>query len=385
MTQDRMWPRWVPITAAGFALLIAVLSPFTHVVGPANGPVMALLVLSVLPWVVETWRMETGRGMLPRAVFALGVFAPLALLNLGGEWFGVALQHDGQLSFMLVTVAAGELAASVPTRRLPIYGAAAVLMPFGRFLVEPRFTEWVFWAAGILLAIGAGLLLQRQNALVQQLRAAQGALAEEAAVAERQRIAREVHDVIAHSLTVSMLHITAARLAVRRDPGEAEAALADAERLGRQALNDVRRTVGLLHEGTGSGTARALPGATDVPALVESYAAAGVDVRFECTAELGTLSPAGGLALYRAVQEGLSNATKHAPGAAVAVSIRQHDGSLVAEVTNPYDAAAGRNGTVGLGLRGMRERVEAVGGTVAAGPRDDGWVTTCAVPLQATT
>lgn len=376
-TPDRLWPPWVTVTAAAFTVAIALLVPSTHQIGSTNPVTVVLLMLAVVPWVIEA-----GGAVLPRPVFAVGVYGPLAALNLLGGSFGLEMQHDAQLSFMLLTLAAGQLAASSPPRHVPVYSGLAVLLPFGRFLVEPGFDAWFFWSAGIMLATGAGLLLQRQHALVEQLRAAQAALAEEAAVQERRRIAREVHDVIAHSLTVSMLHVTAARLAVRRNPAEAEDALADAERLGRQALNDVRRTVGLLHEGASTATAAALPIAADLPELVDSYAAAGLTVHFECAVDLALATPAAGLALYRAVQEALANAAKHARGAPVTVSVTDDGDQFVVEVVNAYDGHPAPDGGAGMGLRGMRERVEALGGTVFAGPRGDGWVTSCAIPVR---
>lgn len=336
------------------------------------------MVLAILPWGIEA----AGRR-LPRSLFAAWVLLPVAVVNVAGSRFGLVMEHDAQLSLMLVVLAAGQLAATTAPRTALLYALLALLVPVGRFGLEPGFEEWVFWAAGIFLAGGAGMILRRQQVLFVQLRAAQDALADEAALQERRRIAREVHDVIAHSLTVSMLHLTAARLAVRRDAGEAEEALAEAERLGRQALNDVRRTVGLLHDRSGGATAAALPTAGDIPTLIEAYSAAGLDVGFDCTADLALLTPASGLALYRAVQEGLSNAVKHAPGAGVTVSISQDDARLVVEIRNQTTGAPTHGATTGLGLRGMRERVEALGGSVAAGHRGDGWVTSCAIPLQA--
>jgi signal transduction histidine kinase len=374
---DRMWPRWVPLTAAAFSVSIALLAPFAHRTGATSLAAVVLLLLATLPWLLEA----AGRT-LPRPAFAAGVYVPLAVLNLYGGSLGLDMRHDGQLSFMLLTLAAGQLAASTPLRQVPFYSGLAVLLPLGRFAVEPAFVEWVFWSAGILLATGAGILLQRQQTLVEQLRAAQAALTEEAAVAERRRIAREVHDVIAHSLTVSMLHVTAARLAVRRDAEEAQDALAEAERLGRQALNDVRRTVGLLHEGESTATAAALPGAADLPALVESYAAAGLMVDFQCAVDLSLATPTAGLALYRAVQEALANATKHARGAPVTVSVTRDGDQFVVEIVNPYEGEDQTVDSTGMGLRGMRERVEALGGTFFAGPRGDGWVTSCVIPLR---
>ncbi len=105
---------------------------------------------------------------------------------------------------------------------------------------------WTPWVAGVAISAGGAALIVRQQELVIQLRAAQAGLAERSRAEERNRIARDLHDVIAHSLTVSLLHISSARLAVSEDPGDAERALAEAERLGRQSLEEVRSIVGLM-------------------------------------------------------------------------------------------------------------------------------------------
>ena len=111
--------------------------------------------------------------------------------------------------------------------------------------------------------MGVGVRCPRADALIDHLKAAQAGLAERAAADERQRIAREIHDVVAHSLAVTMLHLTGARLALHRDPKEAEAALLEAERLGRESLAEIRRTVGLLAP-EGTGTAAPMPTAADI-------------------------------------------------------------------------------------------------------------------------
>jgi signal transduction histidine kinase len=119
---------------------------------------------------------------------------------------------------------------------------------------------WGAWLAGSTCVFLAGLLLRNQFDLVARLRAAQAGLAAKARAEERNRIARDVHDVIAHSLTVPLLHVMSARLAVESDPADAARALAEAERLGRESLAEVRQVVGLLRTdssadtGTGTGT-----------------------------------------------------------------------------------------------------------------------------------
>ena len=122
------------------------------------------------------------------------------------------------------------------------------------------------------------LLVRHEFVLVERLRAAQADLAERSRAEERNRIARELHDVIAHSLTVSLLHVTSARLAVEHDPADASRALAEAERLGRQSLTEVRATMGLLRPAPARASPPPVPGAGQLPELVEQLRDAGADV-----------------------------------------------------------------------------------------------------------
>ena len=374
---DLTWPSWVHWMTAAFAVTIAALTPFVRGDSPSSAVEVALAAVAVVPWLVEA----AGKR-LPRPVFAVGVLVPLALLNLAVTPTAAQPNHDAQLSLMLAVMVAGQLAASTPWRSALVFTALAFVVPLVRFAGGTRADDSVFWGAGILLATGTGMALRRLQIVLVELNAAQSALAHEATLQERRRIAREVHDVIAHSLTVSMLHITAARLSLRRDTVETEEALAEAERLGRQALNDVRRTVGLLHDDAGGSTATALPTARDIPELTQTYVAAGLDVTLSCSADLSSLSDASGLALYRAVQEGLSNVVKHAPGAAVTVSVTNDADRVVVDIHNDIAATASTASAAGIGLRGMRERVEALGGSVSAGPRGTRWVTSCAIPVE---
>jgi signal transduction histidine kinase len=209
--------------------------------------------------------------------------------------------------------------------------------------------------------------------LLVELKSAEAGLAQRAAADERQRIAREVHDVVAHSLAVTMLHVTGARMALRRDPLEAAEALEQAEALGRQSLAEVRRIVGLLQPG-GAGVAPSLPGATDLPALVEQFRHAGLDIGLTVDGDLDRVAPSSGLALYRIAQESLTNVTKHAPGAAADVRVAVHNGSVRLEVANaaPPRAAEKAEPGAGLGLPGMRDRAQSLGGVLRAGTTHDG-------------
>ena len=189
-------------------------------------------------------------------------------------------------------------------------------------------------------------------------------LAEQTRTEERARIARELHDVIAHSLTVSLLHVTSARLAVEHDPAAASRALAEAERLGRRALTEVRATVGLLRVDDRGEVAPPVPGGEQVPMLVEQFRRAGVPVCPAIEGDLSALPETVGSTLYRIVQEALTNAVKHAPGARVTVEVAATNGHVDVRVDS---AGIPRHGT-GMGLTNMAERARALGGTCTAGP-----------------
>jgi signal transduction histidine kinase len=243
-----------------------------------------------------------------------------------------------------------------------------------------RYTGSFIWVLAYGMVGASTFAFQAQFRLFEQQRAAQAGLAERAAADERQRIAREIHDVVAHSLAVTMLHLTGARLALRRDPKEAEEALLEAERLGRESLAEIRRTVGLLAP-EGTGTARPMPAAADIPQLVREFEAAGLDVDFELTGDPHALAPATGLGLYRVAQESLSNVVRHAPGTRTTMSLCVADEMVSLHVRNRFAGAtrvASADG--GLGVRGMQERVTLLGGELRAGPDGDSWCVDVELP-----
>lgn len=184
--------------------------------------------------------------------------------------------------------------------------------------------------------------------------------------------------MIAHSLTVSLLHVTSARLAVEHDPEDAARALAEAERLGRQCLAEVRATMGLLQPARPNGIAPPVPGLDQLPHLVERLSEAGADIGLAVDTGLEGLPATTGSTLYRIVQESLTNATRHAPGAPVNVRVAAWDRAL--EVTVDSAGPPGRG--AGLGLEGMSERARAVGGTCTAGPGGRGWLVRASLPYE---
>jgi signal transduction histidine kinase len=233
---------------------------------------------------------------------------------------------------------------------------------------------------GITLSVAAGLLVRRERDLVAQLREAQAGLAERARSEERNRIARELHDVIAHTLTVSLLHVTSARLAVEHDLDDAARSLAEAERLGRASLDEVRMAVGMLHQDGDPGRSSPLPGADGLPVLIEQFRSAGADAAFTVDGNVARLPATTGLALYRIVQEALTNAIKHAPGSQTAVHVAVGADEVRLAVDTAAEPTAG-TGT-GFGVLNMRERAQSLGGTCTAGPGGHGWLVRAVLPLN---
>jgi len=260
------------------------------------------------------------------------------------------------------------------------YWAAAVALFAAEWLwVEPD-PGWGAWIAGTTLSVLAALLVRHEIDLVSQLRAAQAGLAERARAEERNRIARELHDVIAHTLTVSLMHVTSARLAVEHDLADAARALAEAERLGRESLAEVRSAVGMLHQDGDPGKTAPLPGAGDLPALVARFRSAGADVTLTVDGDTGRLPATTGLAIYRILQEALTNAAKHAPGSPTAVRLAVEANAVRLAV----DSAAEPGTGTGMGVPSMHERAKALGGSCQAGPGGRGWLVQATLPLAAT-
>jgi signal transduction histidine kinase len=238
---------------------------------------------------------------------------------------------------------------------------------------------WGAWLAGSVFTFLGGLLIRHQLSLVAQLRAAQAGLASKARAEERNRISRDLHDVIAHSLTVTLLHVMSARLAVEHDPADAARALAEAERLGRESLAEVRQVVGVLREdGNGDkGETGPLPGAPGVPVLVERFRSAGADISLSVDGDTGRLPATVGLAVYRILQEALTNVIKHAPGARTTVRITVS----AREVSLTVDSLGAPGTGTGHGVVSMRERAESLAGSCEAGPSGAGWLVRASFPL----
>ena len=231
------------------------------------------------------------------------------------------------------------------------------------------------WTAGQLRRVR----LAQLAATLESARRAQAVSAQQALVAageERARIARELHDVVAHSLSVVIAQADGGRYAAASDPDAAARALETVAATGRSALTDMRRLLGVLREGEGGAAMAPQPGVGDLAALVGSVRASGLDVVLTRVGEPRPLVPSAGLALYRGVQESLTNVLKHAgPGAWARVGLtwRQDGVQLRVDDGGGTGAMVASSGDgAGRGLLGMRERLALHGGTVVAGPREGG-------------
>lgn len=195
---------------------------------------------------------------------------------------------------------------------------------------------------------------------------------------ERRRIARELHDVVSHTVAVVVVQAGAARRVLDVDPAAAAEALATIEGTGRDAMVELRRMLGVLRDDAGAGLDDGtvpVPDLASVATLVATLRAAGLPV--ELHGELDVELPAGvALTVHRVVQEGLTNVLRHAEDVGtVVVGLRHAPGRVLVEVTDdgrPVRRAAGASAGAGAGLVGLRERVALHGGSIVAGPRDDG-------------
>jgi signal transduction histidine kinase len=348
-----------------------------------------------------------------RAVLPLLVGAPLLLRRRAPllmwilVWTGISLQalitrqepQGPELAFVLA-VSSYALAVRASLRRalaglvaaipgLTIYttvshpkvpGALNLRILFGgQTLDAPWFLAGLiiaFWLAGVLVRVRgqAAALAERNRALTRQ--------AEQAVAAERARIARELHDIVAHHLSVVVLQAAGARASGQT----ADRALEKIEHSGRQALTEMRRLLGILREPDEEPDLTPQPGLGELTALAESVRAAGLPVRLVINGDGAAVPEAVGVSAYRIVQEALTNVLKHAGSAHAEVTVGCAGDAVTIDVTDDGDGFGealvpagpppeGHAQAGGRGLAGMRERVTMFGGELRAGPRPEGGFT----------
>jgi signal transduction histidine kinase len=330
---------------------------------------------------VDTWELHAA-WLRPIAV-AFGI-AGLVALRWRRRYPGAVAIFTGAVSILIVTsganfVALFNAAIRARGRDLAIATFFTVVSCFTNPLLYrgPQALELEF-GAGLgfaFTALGWGLFVRARRQLVQSLHDQSDRAADEARAAERRRIAREMHDVLAHRLSLLSVHAGALEFNSDAAPGEVAKAAGVIRESARAALEELRGVVGVLREDTGESLVEPpQPTLADLPALVEESRAAGM--RITAHIELGDEPSPGavGRTAYRIAQEGLTNARKHAPGAAVTLTVAPDEGDLRIEVRSlaPVAVATAPLPGAGTGLIGLAERVTLAAGELEHGVDPDG-------------
>ena len=318
----------------------------------------------------------------------VAVFLAIAVVAFAQWLAGPPLLADVALLAALYTIAAER------PRRAAVVGAC--ILEGGAVLAAARWGESALATLAslsgvVVAAFVSGLYVRARRAQVASLveRAAQLEFERDqqallAAAAERARISREMHDVLAHSLAVVISLANGATAKLGRDPEQSREALESISELGRQALADIRRLLVVLRTADGAAARAPQPGIEEIAALVDHAASAGFAAALTVRGDPAPVPAGLALSAYRIVQEAITNAVKHAEGATtVAVELTWTPRCLEIAVTDDGHGHGRSAGSPdGFGLRGMRERAALYGGTATAGPgQDGGWAVTATIPV----
>ncbi|TRW43497.1 sensor histidine kinase, partial [Georgenia yuyongxinii] len=374
------------LVALGLVLLIGVPTAYLALTSGLGVSVKATATAAVVMPAALAWR-RTRPVASAVTVYASGLLHVLVDLTMFGGIGLLIVPTD-----LLVLVALYSVTVYGPrwARRTALggalLGAGLLAVVLASELGGSGVWNFLLMLAGISGAILAtwGLAQFRRGRLehiqslierAQRLEVERDQQAQLAIAAERTRIAREMHDVVGHTLSVVIAQADGGRYAARTDTDAAERALTTIAEMGRDALADIRRILGVLRDGDSAESTALLPQPVDadLDALVEHVRSSGAVVS---TVRVGTgrpLPPGAGLTIYRICQEALTNALKHAgPSARITVLLQWQPGSLVLQVDDDGRGAAARGDGHGQGLVGMRERAALFGGSVSAGPRPGG-------------
>jgi signal transduction histidine kinase len=326
----------------------------------------------------------------PMLAWRIGWLALLLVPLVPADWRGGWPWSAGQILALL----GAFCLAGIRQRRPALWWMWALsLIPWWLWLAVdvpnlngPAGATIIFTAVAVAVD-SVGSRLRAQRALATQTERTEAERARRAVLEERTRIARELHDVVAHHMSLIAVRAETApyRLTGLSEPARAEfGALSE---VAREALAEMRRLLGVLRHDQPAALAPQ-PQLADLPALVDAARRAGMPVELSAPPALGRVPPGVGVCAYRIVQESLSNASQHAPGAAVTVSVGQEPGAVLLRVANGPGGPAGPSGDEhgpGHGLTGMRERVALLGGSLSAGPAPDGgFVISAVLPVGET-
>jgi signal transduction histidine kinase len=361
----RFTPRQVDWMVVGLVVVLSV-PPLVHAGVDGNKPI--LVALATLPFgtIPLLWRRTHPGPVL--ALLAMAFVVPAAFgnsePNAAGLLFGVgsaAVYGDRRVRIVAGATAVGALVVAFAT--VLATGEGRTL----GHLTVVTFGSGVAWVVGDRTRTRRAYLAQLEERAAR-LEREQEERSRRAADDERNRIARELHDVVAHNVSVIAVRAGAARMTSEEGGGQATEALGLIERTARSTLAELRALLGILRRGDGQGPGRRpQPSLATLDTLVARARAAGLRIEERLEGDLAALPATVDLSAYRIVQEALTNVIKHAPGAHVHLVVRRFDRGLDIVVVDdgpgaPPDASGGQ------GLIGMRERAALVGGRLTVGP-----------------
>jgi signal transduction histidine kinase len=339
-------------------------------------------------WLAALWPLLLD---LPLAWRRRAPLVAFLLILVGIDAQALATSNSAEGLEVLFPLAVGTYSvAAYGSRRQALGGLVALIAGYAIFAGEDRNIRsgdsgqlWsgAFFAVAAVAIWFAGVWV-RSRRDARDLAGRAATLERETATAladERARMARELHDIVSHNLSVVVLQAAGARAS-----GANASTLEKIERSGREALVEMRRLLGVLRQ-DGDGTTKLAPqpGIEQLETLAETIRAAGVAVELEIDGHRDRLPSALELSVYRIVQEALTNTLKHAGNARAHVAVRCSDGALTIAVVDDGPAQA-PTGHVGHGLAGMHERVALFGGSLSAGPRPEGgWAVHARLPIAA--
>ncbi|GAA2607292.1 sensor histidine kinase [Actinomadura fulvescens] len=370
----RLWEWWrskKPLVDAAFMsplLLVSILAAWdpTDKLGVPTYTVLSLALCLPLIW----------RRTYPRAVFTVVALVSFAqwlegITPVAGNFavligiYTLAADQPRVWGFAAATV--GELGALMAALRYPP-GAGEKKQSF----IMLSILVWSVWILGTYISTRRAYTRSVEER-AERLERERDTEVQMAMAAERARIARELHDVVAHNVSVIVVQADGASYAIETDTARAKEALETISATGRQALAEMRRLLGVLREGDDTGPYAPQPGVGQLDELVEQVRASGLPLDYEVTGEPREMSDGRQLTIFRIVQEGLTNTLKHAgPKATARVRLHYGDEAVEVRISDDGRGAAAADDGRGHGLAGMRERAAVYGGTVEAGPRPGG-------------
>ncbi|GLY25696.1 hypothetical protein Misp04_54270 [Micromonospora sp. NBRC 101691] len=303
------------------------------------------------------------------------LLAWVAVPTIVGEAFQVT-----QTTYLTVTAALAVVAAGRRSRLDTVAIGVTMASPFFPLLFEAsdwhrRIGAWL-WFGGLLVGLAFGHVVRRQWMLIAELDRTRTRLAEAAVAEDRQRMARDLHDLVGHSFSVVLLHLSGARMILNSSPDAAAEALREAEAVGRQGMDELRQALMLMHEGSPAPTAGE---AGDLDRLVASYRDAGMRVDLVVDGALDGVSAAPRMVLCDVLREALTNAAKHARTPEVTVRIDVGPAEVALRIENALGVAPAGSG---LGLTGLEHRVGAIDGVFRAGAQAGNWIVDVSLPRR---